>query len=778
MASCDATSGDTFPIGNTLVTCTGTDAHGNTGTASFAITITGQDTTPPVVTTSGDQTLEATGPGGAVAMFSASAADLVDGDLAASCDASSGDTFPLGSTLVTCTASDAAGNTGSGSFKITVQDTTPPVVTTSGDQTLEATGPGGAVAMFSASATDIVDGELAAGCDATSGDRTPLGSTLVTCTASDAHGNTASGSFTITVQDSTAPSLNLPAHITQEATGPAGAAVNFSTSASDVVDGAIAVSCSRTSGSTFPIGTNTVTCSVSDAHGNMASGSFSVTVQDTTAPSLTPPANITQEATGPAGTAVSFSASASDTVDGAVAVSCSPASGSTFPIGSSTVTCSATDAHGNRASGSFSLTVQDTTAPSLTPPANITQVATGPAGATVSFDASASDLVDGAVPVNCSPASGSTFPIGNSTVICSAIDAHGNRASGNFSVTVQDIAHAIRGSNFLDIDGNGARTANEPFLAGWTINLFRDTKGNGQLDPGTDTLVATRVTDVSGSFSFADLTPGTYFVREVVQANWTQSTPNPAPLVISAGENVPGVTFGNRSPAATLIPDPADPSKMALLVVGTAGNDSISFRPARRSGDVVALLGRRSLGTFHPTGRIIAYGLAGDDRISVSGSITISAELVGGPGNDRLTGARGNDILLGGDGNDHLNGGRGRDILIGGAGADRINGSVGDDLLIAGTTDHDLNDAGLAAILAEWTSAKDYAFRNANIRIGLGGDRLNGGFFFNANTVHDDAIADVLTGSSDRDWLFLRSRGSNKDKITDQGRSELVEAIS
>jgi len=83
------------------------------------------------------------------------------------------------------------------------------------------------------------------------------------------------------------------------------------------------------------------------------------------------------------------------------------------------------------------VTVQDTTAPVLTIPANITILATGAFGAVVNFTASANDLVDGDVPVNCIPASGSTFGIGTSTVNCTAADANENINSGSFSVTVQ-----------------------------------------------------------------------------------------------------------------------------------------------------------------------------------------------------------------------------------------------------------------------------------------------------------------------------------------------------
>jgi hypothetical protein len=85
--------------------------------------------------------------------------------------------------------------------------------------------------------------------------------------------------------------------------------------------------------------------------------------------------------------------------------------------------------------GAFEL-VGDTTPPVITVPGDITTDATGPNGAVVSYAASATDDVDGPLPVTCIPSSGSTFPIGNTTVQCSATDAAGNGADASFEVNV------------------------------------------------------------------------------------------------------------------------------------------------------------------------------------------------------------------------------------------------------------------------------------------------------------------------------------------------------
>lgn len=436
-ASCTPASGSTFPLGTTTVTCSATDTAGNTGYDYFDITVS--DTTAPDVTAPADITgVEATGPSGAVVTYSgATAEDAVDGSLTPECTPASGGTFPVGTTIVTCSATDNVGNTGQDTFSITVVDTTPPAVTPPADQTVEATSAAGAAATYAnATASDIVDGSVTASCTPVSGSTFPLGGTTVTCTATDNAGNTGSATFTITVVDTTPPSVSVPANKVVEATGPGGASVTFSASATDLVDGVVATTCVPASGSTFSLGTTVVTCSATDNAGNTGSAQFDISVVDTTPPSITVPADMTKEATGPSGAVATFSASASDLVDGAITPTCSPASGSTFPLGATTVSCSATDDAGNGGSASFTITVVDTTAPVVTVPSNMSVLATSASGAPVTFSASANDLVDGAITPACSKASGSTFAPGTTTVTCSATDDAGNTGSASFTVTV------------------------------------------------------------------------------------------------------------------------------------------------------------------------------------------------------------------------------------------------------------------------------------------------------------------------------------------------------
>jgi hypothetical protein len=271
----------------------------------------------------------------------------------------------LGTTTVNATTHDAIGNTATGSFTVTVRDTTPPVLTLPGDLVLEATGPSGAVAVFGGSASDLVSGPVAVTFSQNSGTTFPLGTTIVNATAHDAAGNIATGKFSVTVRDTTPPVLTLPADLIVEATGPSGAVATFSASAADLVSGNVPVSFSQASGTVFPLGTTTVTVSATDAAGNSVSGTFTVTVRDTTPPVLTLPANLVLEATSPNGAVATFSATAYDIVSGSLTVSLSPISGTTFPLGTTTVNASAQDTAGNVTTGSFTVTVRDTTAPTI-----------------------------------------------------------------------------------------------------------------------------------------------------------------------------------------------------------------------------------------------------------------------------------------------------------------------------------------------------------------------------------------------------------------------------
>jgi hypothetical protein len=154
------------------------------------------------------------------------------------------------------------------------------------------------------------------------------------------------------------PSISAPESFQAEATSAAGATVTYEASANDASDGPLPVRCTPKSGSLFPMGTTEVSCTTLSSYGHRTTVTFPVTVADTTPPVLSVPEPLSAFADSASGALVSFSASATDELDGAtLQPMCTPASGSRFPPGTTSVQCTATDAQGNSAASSFPVKV-------------------------------------------------------------------------------------------------------------------------------------------------------------------------------------------------------------------------------------------------------------------------------------------------------------------------------------------------------------------------------------------------------------------------------------
>jgi hypothetical protein len=179
---------------------------------SAALQMSIVDRVPPVLHLPPDLTLEATGPGGATAVFSATAEDAQDGPVQVTFNPASGSVFPLGLTVVTAAAADASGNTATGSFRVLVQDTTPPALTLPDNIVIEANQAGGAFVHFAPGATDLATPRPALQSVPASGSLFPHGETWVLVTATDGAGNAQSRVFSVTVNRSAvsrrAPTLN------------------------------------------------------------------------------------------------------------------------------------------------------------------------------------------------------------------------------------------------------------------------------------------------------------------------------------------------------------------------------------------------------------------------------------------------------------------------------------------------------------------------------------------------------------------------------------------
>ncbi|HJW92721.1 MAG TPA: HYR domain-containing protein [Thermoanaerobaculia bacterium] len=287
-----------------------------------------------------------------------------------------------------------------------VLDQTPPVLHLPADITAKTgTLPFSAYVSFHVTAEDAVDPNPKVSCMPGPG-FFPVGTTTVGCSAVDFSNNSAYGEFRITVIETPPPIIQIPPDMTVPATSPDGAIVKYT---------AKNVTCYPSSGSLFPIGTTEVDCTMGDM-----GGFFHVTVLPFDQHAyLILPDDITVTATVESGAPVTFTASASN----GAAVTCAPPSGSLFPIGTTTVNCSA-----GTLTGSFHVTVTPFNDNAhLILPDDVTVAATGPGGAVVTFTASASN----GAPVTCTPSSGSLFPAGTTTVNCTA-----GTLSGTFHVTV------------------------------------------------------------------------------------------------------------------------------------------------------------------------------------------------------------------------------------------------------------------------------------------------------------------------------------------------------
>ncbi|SDX57834.1 Repeat domain-containing protein [Marininema mesophilum] len=193
----------TVPVGTpTLVTSTATSNVDPTNIEACTFTVTVNDTEPPVISGLSDIEVEATIDCGATVTFSEpTVTDNCPGTITTTFSPASGSFFPLGSTLVTCTATDSNGNSATGTFIVTVIDTAPPVISGLNDIDVETTNPIGTIVTYpEPTVTDNCPGTtITISCNPPSGSFFFIGSTVVTCTAIDSNGNSATATFTVAV---------------------------------------------------------------------------------------------------------------------------------------------------------------------------------------------------------------------------------------------------------------------------------------------------------------------------------------------------------------------------------------------------------------------------------------------------------------------------------------------------------------------------------------------------------------------------------------------------
>lgn len=401
-----------------------------------------------------------------------------------------------------------------------------------------------------------------------SGSTFPVGTTTQTFMVDDGLGNQATCSFDVIVTDNELPTITAPANITVNAdAGVCGAVVNYTAPVgSDNCTSTTAMTAGLGSGSTFPVGTTTETYTVTDASGNTASASFTITVNDVEAPVINGTTITVNSDPGQCGAIVNYNAPmGTDNCSGVTTMMTNGiGSGSFFPVGTSTETYTATDASNNTATATVTIVVIDNEAPAVTCPSNVTScdpIVNGIgvsaiencSGTTISFSSTGATMLMGN-----NDASGSTFNSGVTTVTYNVVDMANNASSCSFTVTVDSAASLAAFSNGTVCTTDAPVTLPAATPAGGTYS------GAG----------------VSGS-TFNPATAGTgthYVVYTVVNGNCTTS--DSTQIVVSPCTGIAENGFSSLQ----VFPNPA--SETVTIDLGTV-YDNVEVRLTDIRGKVV-----------------------------------------------------------------------------------------------------------------------------------------------------------------------------------------------
>ncbi|MCE3201765.1 HYR domain-containing protein [Paenibacillus sonchi] len=426
-----------FKVGVTKVTWTATDEHGNITSADQNVTVI--DSIDPVLTVPKDVSAEATGIKTPVELGEATATDIFKAIVTNNAP----DSYTVGKTIVTWTATDENGNVTKKTQTVTITDTTKPLVTLPSDKTAEATGERTKVDIGKPVVTEIFPVTITHNAPADF----PLGTTEVTWTVTDENGNATIGTQKIKIVDTTKPKLTAPADLTVEAT-----AVRSKVSLGQpVVTDLFKVTVINDAPIDFPVGVTKVTWMATDASGNVAISTQNVKVIDSTNPKLHMPEDVRVEATA-VRTPVQIGIATATDIFPVVITSNAPAD---YPVGTTEVTWTATDANGNMTAGKQKVTVVDTTLPVLKVPADISTEATAVNTPVNIGQATATDLFAVTITSNA-PAS---YPLGKTIVTWKATDANGNISSETQTITIVDTtAPSIAEIADLTVEASGRET--------------------------------------------------------------------------------------------------------------------------------------------------------------------------------------------------------------------------------------------------------------------------------------------------------------------------------
>src|SRR5437867_1353774 len=369
--------------------------------------------------------------------------------------------LPLGANWVTWTARDDAGNVATTLQKVTLVDTTPPLITAPADVVVDLAISGSTynteISLGTAYAEDTVDSSPNVINDAPT-DGFPLGTTIVTWTATDSSGNSATDTQLVTVlaagdgitdASTSGNSSSVEGSTVVTSSGNNTSPSYDNTNSSSSMETSSASPLSYSSGGGGGGGGGSGSTSSSDSSSNPP------TVTDSTPPTIIPPPTLTANATGPRTILSIGSPIVSDTQDSNPTVkNDAPADG--FPLGTTIVTWTAKDAAGNSAIAEQRIVIEDKNPPSLIAPADIIAIATGSLTKVLVGTPTVTDLVDPSPIIrNDLPIDG--FLIGNTTVTWTATDISGNSATATQLVRV--LQQPDTGGSF---DGNPPKIVPPP----------------------------------------------------------------------------------------------------------------------------------------------------------------------------------------------------------------------------------------------------------------------------------------------------------------------------
>jgi gliding motility-associated-like protein len=442
----------TFPIGNTTVTWTVTDANGNTATATQLVTVF--DTMNPTIVVPAAVVVNANSACTASAV--ALGTPITNDNCAViSVTNNAPASFLLGTTIVTWTVTDGSGNTTTATQSVKVVDATLPTIVAPSNIVVEAAGCTKANLVLGAPITADNCSIASVTNDAPS--VFPIGITTITWTVIDASGNSAKAIQTVTVNDTANPTIVAPTDVTVNANNGC-VAFNVNLGTPTTTDDCTVASVTNDAPTTFLLGTTTVTWTVRDASGNTETTTQKVTVLDTMNPTIVAPIDVTVTANSTcAATAVVLGTPT--TADNCSVASITNDAPATFPLGTTTVTWTIVDGSGNTATATQLVKVVDRTAPIIIAANNITAVA--------NVKCTATGIVLGAPTTsdNCSIANVTNdapvaFPIGVTTVTWTITDGSGNTATATQTVTVTDaIKPSITAPTDLVVNANNSCVA-------------------------------------------------------------------------------------------------------------------------------------------------------------------------------------------------------------------------------------------------------------------------------------------------------------------------------